>query len=152
MFIPTLALGILWIFSTLQLYMKYVYTMSITEQQVIWGCLKTVGWLWPMRLMHRVSGIQEISLFVLSSRWFSRQHTTWWWFGPKLWGKEVVGVVCVLLWGAVAGNGWLWVACWTVFPNAVWLHVLNAILWLHGILWDAGIWYVSWTHELRFLA
>ena len=69
-----------------------------------------------------------------------------------VWGKEVVGVVCVLLWGAVAGNGWLWVACWTVFPNAVWLHVLNAILWLHGILWDAGIWYVSWTHELRFLA
>ena len=169
MFVPPLLIGFLWLFSSIYLYLRYVYTMSAAEQQLIWGCLKSGGWLWALwslsALLSAAAFVCSWVMLVGNQGALSNAQSDW---GSSyvfllpcielvqaaynvvvLWGKDAQTLVCCVLWAAVACNTWLWVGCYILFPTVVWLHVLNAIMWLHGLLWDAGVWFVSWSRELR---
>ena len=166
MFVPTLVLGILWFYSVLWLYIKYTYEMSYTEQKIIWGRLLQNGnWLlilWTLSALISASAFISSWVMLVSVEADTAAQTEWTssyvFILPCIIALQnaynvMVGAwsrdsgkwwVCALLWAAVACYTWLWVACWTLFPSAIWLHVLNAVFWLHGLMWDAGIWFFSW--------
>ena len=169
MFVPTLVLGTLWIGSAIWLYLKYEYEMNEAEQKSLWGSvLGNGGWMWGLWCLSAC-----ISAAAFISSWVMLVGVQGAGSAQGEWGSsytfilpcilvlqnaynlimmvnqstEMEWLVCVLLWAAVACYGWLWVACWTLFPSAIWLHVLNTVLWLHGVVWDAGVWFVSWAYN-----
>jgi len=166
-FLPSVAMGILWSLSLLWIYRRYRLKLSAKEQAVVWGGIRRSSlifatWCLSMAISSAAMTSSWILLCFFEGSDIAKQMS---WdssyifvfpcmfvflsaFNLVVLDKDFYVVTLVLV-GIASSYAWLWVTCWLLFHDQIWLHALNSYLLFHAVCVDGMFWLFTWQVGLK---